>query len=77
MHRHHLGTSQSCVSLPQHTNILKRVMVACNRLNSREPPKIYAFEAGGQIGKATICDALGTWIPFGDHPLKLERYRED
>ena len=21
--------------------------------------------------------ALSDWIPFGDHPLKLERYRED
>ena len=20
---------------------------------------------------------FGVWIPFGDHPLKLERYRED
>ena len=23
------------------------------------------------------CVAGGKWIPFGDHPLKLERYRED
>ena len=21
--------------------------------------------------------SLAKWIPFGDHPLKLERYRED
>ena len=26
---------------------------------------------------ASICATFFCWIPFGDHPLKLERYRED
>ena len=25
----------------------------------------------------TLCGRCCNWIPFGDHPLKLERYRED
>ena len=25
----------------------------------------------------TLSCNIGAWIPFGDHPLNMERYRED
>ena len=34
----------------------------------------------GELPKLCFCVWLpfySSWIPFGDHPLKLERYRED
>ena len=27
--------------------------------------------------RGSVCLVCVHWIPFGDHPLKLERYRED
>ena len=37
------------------------------------------FLAGLQLGFGASCHSLSIWqwIPFGDHPIKLERYRED
>jgi hypothetical protein len=29
------------------------------------------------LAEARVPMFLFIWIPFGDHPLKLERYRED
>ena len=30
-----------------------------------------------RAGEVQGCVLVSLWIPFGDHPLKLERYRED
>ena len=29
------------------------------------------------LGGTVVCEIENLWIPFGEHPLKLERYRED
>ena len=34
-------------------------------------------ESAGQKADVSVFAKLIIWIPFGDHPLKLERYRED
>ena len=48
---------------------------------SRRPSKSATCEKGPwsrlQSTSASIVDAQCLWIPFGDHPSKLERYRED
>ena len=31
----------------------------------------------GQDAPLVLYRPVSSWIPFGDHPLKLERYRED
>ena len=31
----------------------------------------------GLIAEVFVSPKAFHWIPFGDHPLKLERYRED
>lgn len=31
----------------------------------------------GDLGFGLSWLVFAFWIPFGDHPLKLERYRED
>ena len=42
-----------------------------------------AQEPGTEKQSATVTETSAIlrldeiWIPFGDHPLKLERYRED
>ena len=48
-----------------------------------EPPRLcqLGFYAHGSMPSrgllATPGATIDFWIPFGDHPLKLERYRED
>ena len=45
----------------------------------------FVRESPGKIDSRTLVGKLligglgvsGDWIPFGDRPLKLERYRED
>ena len=42
----------------------------------RTPQAFFSLRAlGGR--RAQLGRAVGKRIPFGDHPLKLERYRED
>ena len=39
-------------------------------------PRRRRLRPSGYVVIASIIDHE-YWIPFGDHPLKLERYRED
>ena len=52
---------------------------ARTKLESRGLACLQAFSSGAWLQRANLrmMQELVSWIPFGDHPLKLERYRED
>jgi hypothetical protein len=62
--------------------------LAGRRLNHSAKVSMYEFvfehlqihqfvDVGACEHAAGIYKFIQNWIPFGDHPLKLERYRED